>query len=197
MPSTKTELLIVDDEPAIRKSMSLVLQQFEYVVRSADNGFSALEEMNKVIPDVLLSDLNMPGMSGFELLRLVRRRFPAIRVIAMSGAFSGDEVPFGVIADAFYQKGSAIGNLLKILTPLPQPDRMAQRPNAAPAPVWVSRYERNADGEGFAVIECSECLGTFPKFLNGEMNAASETDCLYCGISVPYEIIQPNDRPFL
>ena len=197
MPSTKKELLIVDNKPAIRMSMSLVMQQFGYVVRSADNGFSALEEMSKLIPDILLSDLNMPGMSGFALLQVVRRRFPATLVIAMSGAFSGNKIPSGVVADAFYQKGSNLSTLLTILTSLPQPDRMAQQPVAAPAPVWVSRYERNADGEGFAQIECSECLGTFPKFVNGEINPVSETDCLYCGVPVRYAIIQPNERPFL
>jgi CheY-like chemotaxis protein len=197
MHSTKTELLIVDDEPAIRKSMSLVLQQSGYVVRSAENGFSALAEINKLIPDILLSDLNMPGMSGYELLPVVRRRFPVIRVIAMSGAFSGNEVPLGVVADAFYQKGSAPGDLLKMMTSLPQPDRITRKPNAAPAPVWVSRYERNADGGDFALIECSECLGTFPKFLSGEINPANETDCIYCGTSVRYAIFQPDELPFL
>ena len=57
-------------------------------MRSAEDGFSALEEIRRLTPDVLLSDLNMPHMSGFELLSVVRRRFPAIYAIAMSGAFS-------------------------------------------------------------------------------------------------------------
>jgi len=43
-------------------------------------------------------------MSGFELLSVVRRRFPAIQLIAMSGAFSGDGIPPGVAADAFMKK---------------------------------------------------------------------------------------------
>jgi CheY-like chemotaxis protein len=197
VPIAKKELLIVDDEPAIRKSMSLALRQFGYVVRSAENGFSALEEMNKLIPDILLSDLNMPGMSGFALLPVVRRRFPATRVIAMSGAFFGSQMPAGVIADAFYRKGRALSDLLKMMTSLPQTDRIALQPSPASAPVWISRYERNAVGAGFALIECSECLGTFPKSLEGEINPASETNCLYCGIPVRYAIVQPNDQPFL
>ena len=90
-----------------------------YTTRSAENGLSALAEIRLEVPDFLISDLNMPGMSGFELLRVVRREFPSIRVIAMSGAFSGDEVPSGVVADAFFQKGRGIGELLRIIKSLP------------------------------------------------------------------------------
>jgi len=73
--------------------MSLVLGEMGYCVRSADNGFSALREIRQEMPDILLTDLNMPGMSGFELLSVVHRRFPAVHKIAMSGAFFGSEVP--------------------------------------------------------------------------------------------------------
>jgi CheY-like chemotaxis protein len=124
-------LLVVDDEPSIRTSMSQVLAEIGYSVRSAQDGFSALVEMQKEIPEIILSDLNMPGMSGFELLSLVRRRFPAIRLIAMSGAFSGDEVPSGVTADAFYQKGSGVRSLLKIIGGLapPEPGQALKTPH--------------------------------------------------------------------
>jgi hypothetical protein len=44
-------------------------------------------------------------------------------VIAMSGAFSGDEAPSGVVADAFYQKGSSLGALLMIMGALPRMER--------------------------------------------------------------------------
>ena len=62
--------------------------------------------LGKAASDLIISDLNMPQMSGFEFLSVVRRRFPDIPVIAVSGAYdSGDQVPGGVIADAFYSKG--------------------------------------------------------------------------------------------
>jgi DNA-binding NtrC family response regulator len=52
-----------------------------------------LDEIRNQITHIILSDLNMPGVSGFELLSAVCHRLPSIRVIAMSGTFSGDAVP--------------------------------------------------------------------------------------------------------
>jgi CheY-like chemotaxis protein len=120
MHKRKARLLVVDDEHSIRMSITLVLVENGFQVRSAVDGLSALDEIKQEAPDILLSDLNMPTMSGFELLSLVRLQYPAIQRIAMSGAFSGNEVPSGVAAHAFYQKGSSIRALLQIIGTLPQ-----------------------------------------------------------------------------
>jgi DNA-binding NarL/FixJ family response regulator len=61
-------------------------------------------------------------MSGFELLPVVRQRFPMTRVVAMSSAFSGNEVQAGVAADAFYPKASDVTGLLKIIETMACPD---------------------------------------------------------------------------
>jgi CheY-like chemotaxis protein len=135
------KLLIVDDEPAIRSSISQVLGGLGYHVRSAEDGSTALVEIENEIPDIILSDLNMPGMSGFELLSMVRARYPSIRVIAMSGTFFGDEVSSGVAADAFYQKGCGAGSLLKIIGSLPQ--SAGDSHFSHPAPIWIQPREHN------------------------------------------------------
>ena len=122
LPNGKS-VLVVDDKDCIRTSMSLVLESLGYSVRSAEDGHSAIREIRSQKPDILLSDLVMPGMSGFELLMNVRRLFPAIQVIATSGSFSGNDVPEGVLADAFYPKGSGVSALLHILRSLPQMHR--------------------------------------------------------------------------
>lgn len=109
-------VLIVDDDELLRKSLSQVLAGAGYRVRSSDGALAALSEIKNELPDILLSDLNMPGLSGFELLSIVRHRFPAIHVIAMSGAYFGDGVPPGVVADAFYEKGRGPDALMHMVT---------------------------------------------------------------------------------
>jgi len=194
MSGTRANLLIADDDTATRMLLSQIFAEETYSVRTAADGFSALVEIQRAVPEILISDLNMPGMSGFELLMVVRRRFPEIRVIAMSDEFSGDDIPSGVAADAFFQKGGGFGALSRILRSLPRPERMAQQPQAAPPPVWVSRYQRNSDGEGYVRIECPECMGTFPKALEGAIDPNGEVNCLYCGSAIRYAVVQPNQR---
>ena len=61
MPNTPGTLLIADDESSIRESLSQVLSEIGYSVRTAEDGFSALREIQSEVPELLLSDLNMPG----------------------------------------------------------------------------------------------------------------------------------------
>lgn len=129
MPVPKVSILIAEDEAAVRISLSQILVIVGYQVRSAADGLAALIEMEKELPDILVSDLNMPQMSGFELLTVVRSRFPAVKVIAMSGAYEGSQIPEGVTADGFYQKGLGVRVLLSALAALPsRKDRSSEPP---------------------------------------------------------------------
>jgi len=115
MRTRKARILIVEDDVQIRLLLSTILEEAGYIVRPAADAFTALEEMKAESPDVLLSDLYMPGMSGFELLTIVRHQFPTTRVVAMSSAFSGEELPNEIVADAFYPKATDITGLLRIM----------------------------------------------------------------------------------
>jgi CheY-like chemotaxis protein len=191
MQPQQTTILIVDDQESIRRSLSQVLIELGYRVSSAADGFAALREMKREIPEILLSDLNMPGMSGFELLTVVRRRFPAIQVIAMSGSFSGREVPSGVAADGFYGKGCGIAALLKIIQSMPSQKRpLPSHPEVLP-PVLVQAIGRDAAGNDYATIVCPECLRSFYQTLDCLPSEAQQADCLYCRASIQYAIFQP------
>jgi CheY-like chemotaxis protein len=83
---SKQHILVVDDEKSIRETVAQLLRVRGYEVATPKDGFDALLQLRRVIPTVIISDPNMPNMSGFEFLSVVRRRFPQISVIAMSGA---------------------------------------------------------------------------------------------------------------
>jgi CheY-like chemotaxis protein len=123
MSNPKASLLVVEDDPVFRRTLLILLSALGYAVRVASNGPAALEALGDEVPDLLLSELDTPGMSRFELLAIVRLRYPSVRVIAMSGAFAGTAVPPGVAADAFYQKGKRSPMLLRIVETMMRPPR--------------------------------------------------------------------------
>jgi CheY-like chemotaxis protein len=115
MRTRKARILIVEDDAQVRRLLSTILEDAGYMVRSAADGFAAFQAMRLESPDILLSDLYMPGMPGFELLPIVRLQFPATRLVAMSSASASDNLPNGVVADAFYPKTRDIVGLLRIM----------------------------------------------------------------------------------
>jgi two-component system KDP operon response regulator KdpE len=66
-------ILVVDDEPQIRRVMRTTLSSQGYVITEAKTGEEALELMRKERPDLILLDVNMPGMGGLEACREIRR----------------------------------------------------------------------------------------------------------------------------
>jgi two-component system response regulator MprA len=105
LKTSRYRILCVDDEPSVRESSSMVLASEGYEVITAEDGLDALDKLAEATPDLIISDLRMPRMSGFEFLEIVRDKFPKIPVIAVSGQFISDELPEGLHADVFLQKG--------------------------------------------------------------------------------------------
>ena len=190
--TSKHLVLVVDDEPYVRESTAVLLATVGYDVITADNGFDALLQMKRATPDVIISDLNMPKMSGFELLSVVRRRFPEIPVVAVSGAYdSGDCVPGGVIADAFHAKGHhrpehLLGIVAELIQTTAAREVAHQRKSA---PVWIPRNGKDSKGVPFIVLTCTECLRSFPlSVLQEDLQEIQETACIFCLNPVRYVI---------
>jgi CheY-like chemotaxis protein len=202
--AAKTHLLVVEDEPIIRQLFATLLTAAGYSVAEAKDGFAALEEVRRQRPALILSDLNMPRMTGFELLSIVRRRFPSIRVIAMSGAFSGDNVPDGVSADAFYEKsGRHIGTLVEVIeqtlgssetdSKRAQPAGPAQPAEADPSvALWVTRRGNPIDGP-YILLTCPECLRSHPHYADSEQTMqVQQTSCVFCDAPISYALLDPS-----
>jgi len=186
------EILIVDDDDGVRNSLGLLLQAAGYEVSLAINGFDALLQLKRRIPAIVLSDLNMPEMSGFELLSVVRRRFPQISVIAMSGAYqTGDTVIGGVIADAYFAKGQdgprALLQTIAHLLCKTEPYLAARHRESAP--VWVSRNGTCSSGIPYVMLTCNDCLRSFPlSVTTDDPEKIQEEACLFCANIVRYVI---------
>ena len=77
-------VMLVEDDPAVRESIADMLNEEGMEVTSVDSAESALGGIAEADPDLLLSDIRMPGLSGLELLKEVRARAPAIDVVLMT-----------------------------------------------------------------------------------------------------------------
>ena len=178
----KCQILVVDDDQSVRESVAMSLMAAGYDVVAAEDGFGALSQLKKKLPDLILSDLDMPGMSGFELLSVVRRRFPQISTIAMSGAYAGNEIPFGVIADGFFAKGGQSKNLLRTIQRLllTAPARSSDHYREC-APAWIPRNGNDSKAMPYIVLTCAECLRGFSmNLMEGTTGEVLEISCRFC-----------------
>jgi DNA-binding NtrC family response regulator len=88
-------ILIVDDDLEVRSTVSSILKHFGFTTRVACDGREALDRMRESLPDLLISDVLMPNMNGFQLLMEVHNRWPDLPVILISGnpAAGGNRPP--------------------------------------------------------------------------------------------------------
>lgn len=193
IPATETEavpqfhfrVLFVDDEPSIREIAEQVLESEGYEVLTAANGVDGLQALSKSLPDVIISDLNMPQMSGFEFLAVVRKRFPHIATIAISGEHITNGDRPGILADAFLQKGHyTLKELLdQIVELLDASPIRSEGSKSEITPLFVQR-----DLAGYLIITCPKCLRPNKleaMSLNGGLH---QTNCPLCGTPVRFEI---------
>ncbi|MFH1059147.1 MAG: hybrid sensor histidine kinase/response regulator [Pseudomonadota bacterium] len=78
-------LLLIDDEPGIRRLMALDLSAEGYAVATAEDGAQGLKLFAQDRPDIVITDLKMPGMDGIEVLRRVKAQSPGTEVIVITG----------------------------------------------------------------------------------------------------------------
>jgi len=74
MPEVPETLLIVDDNQVLRESLADILRLEGFTIQSAANGAAALEQMQKELPDLVLTDISMPVMDGVAFFHIVRKR---------------------------------------------------------------------------------------------------------------------------
>jgi two-component system response regulator (stage 0 sporulation protein F) len=112
MTTTKSTVLVIDDQPGIRRLLMEVLTEEGYVVATAANGYEGVQKAKELSPALILMDMKMPGMDGIETLRELKRLGQSYRVIMMTaygelelvtqarelGAYAYITKPFDIIA---------------------------------------------------------------------------------------------------
>jgi len=180
-------VLLVEDELLVRKFISGSLVAAGYVVRVAVDGLDAIRQLRAGLPDLIICDLKMPRMSGFELLGVVRKRFPQIPVIVVSSAAT-DEMPEGVAADAYCPKsGFGCERLLQTMSDLTKTPPL----RTAPSHVDLKPVQATKDGDGNYIIGCEDCLRAFSvPSARGTRRDDRWSICVHCGKVVQFLVAE-------
>jgi DNA-binding response OmpR family regulator len=176
-------ILFVDDEERLREMAKAILESQGYEVMCAKDGFDGLAALKESLPDLIISDLQMPKMNGFEFLSVVRHRFPQLPVIVISGEFSGVDVPNSVLADVFFEKSQYTPEeLIARIAYLVKKDPIRSPVGRTNTPVWIPHGESK-----YVAITCPHCLRTFPvprSLASGIQTAA----CDFCSSTVQFRL---------
>jgi len=104
----KIKVLIVDDHRIVREGLSAILETKEeiHIVGEAGDGGEAVEKARQLLPDVIVMDVSMPGMTGVEATRIIKREMPHIGIIALT-MYEDQQYIFDLV------RAGATGYLLK------------------------------------------------------------------------------------
>ena len=133
-------ILVVDDEPAIRRLVTVNLERAGYEVRQAADGEAALEELEGRHPDLIVLDVFMPGPNGFRVLEILKSdpRLASIPVLMLTAASRDDHVRRSMVtgADFHMTKPFNPADLLFVV------DRMLAAIGAPDAPPPVRHWQK-------------------------------------------------------
>lgn len=114
------KILVIDDDRVVRETLVRILEAAGHVVVSAADGRSGMAVFRDANPDLVITDIVMPGQEGIETIRLMRAERPEAKLIAMSGDVPDSEFNVLVIAqqlgaDTAIRKPVSPGDLLELV----------------------------------------------------------------------------------
>ena len=86
--TTTSDILVIEDDPIMREALSDWLQAAGYGVRTAADGSAGLAAVKLAVPAVVVTDIHMPGTSGAAIISDLKRDYPQVAIIAISGLFN-------------------------------------------------------------------------------------------------------------
>jgi CheY-like chemotaxis protein len=125
MPMDKPVVLVVDDAAGIREMVSQILYDEGYVIETAADGVEALAVVERVRPNLVLLDMRMPNMNGWEFARVLNERGIGLPIIVITAAQSAKSWASEIGAAGFLAKPFGVQSLIdkvQQLCPLPVDD---------------------------------------------------------------------------
>lgn len=106
-------ILVVDDQESMREMLSELLQMMGYETRAVEGGEQALQSLQEAATDLVITDLNMPGMDGMELMKRIKTLHPGLPVIIITGygTFNTERQVLSSGADGYIPKPCTINRV--------------------------------------------------------------------------------------
>ena len=123
-------VLLVEDDPALRDMLAKTLQRAGFTVVTAIHGVDALAQLRALSVDIVVTDILMPEIDGFELIRTLHAKWPDLPIVAMSGIadtpnFRNLALKFG--AKAALSKPVNRAHLVEVMRDVMQPEALSGR----------------------------------------------------------------------
>lgn len=190
----KIRVLIMDDHPIFRRGIRWILEASGdiEVIGEAENGQEAIELADRMTPDVVLVDVNLPGINGLEIARVIKRRDPRMRIIVLSVS-EDEELLFNAIkvgASAYSTKEVHPDVLMNIIRDVANGtylinDTVMSKPHVAARVLDQFRELASADGESAQLfapltsreIEILDCIarGLSNKEIASQLSISGQT----------------------
>jgi len=176
-------VLLVDDDSSIRELLSRLLATEGFQAIHAEDGIDGLVKLRERLPNVIICDLKMPRMTGFEFIEIVRRRFPTIPVVVLTGSIPL-EFSEKIKPDCWFEKSMLrFPELVRTINYLARktPDHV-DLPQRLSSPIRV-----RPDGAGYIVLTCPDCLRSFKVASAPENRTQAQTAvCTHCQARIPF-----------
>ena len=157
------------------------LLKLGYDVRLAEDGFDALQQMATAVPDVLISSLELHGMSGIELQSFARRQFPMVYIIILRSEILRKGLLSCALQGGYPEETPGIYALLQKVGRGLAKDRRSPLSYRKSAPLVFRRGESSRFFATELFARCSECQMSFPQLTDAN-RLQRETACVHCRI---------------
>ena len=117
-------VLVVDDEEAIRTTLCEILELEGYTVRGVANGWEALQEVERLRPELVLLDMQMPIMDGWGFARALRERGITVTILVLTAATNAERWAREIQADGWMSKPFDLNQLITEVERLCPPQQM-------------------------------------------------------------------------